>query len=199
MPEFGLTKLERPSKRPLFWMVEAWSMNYPNPTHFPTWDISPFGAVVAGELLLSWLLRGKFGLIPFPISGPTVQLVKWENLQVPSVGRRSFLLASNKGLLQHRLWESYQTGFENCLCQLLSCVTLGCMCAYSVAMSCPTLRNPMDCSPPGFSVHGILQARIVEWVAMLSSRGSSRPRDGTTSPVFQAGSSPPRHWGVILG
>ena len=35
----------------------------------------------------------------------------------------------------------------------------------------------MDCSPPGFSVHGILQARILEWVAMPSSRRSSRPRD----------------------
>ena len=40
-----------------------------------------------------------------------------------------------------------------------------------------TLCNPMDCSPPGSSLHGILQARILEWVAMPSSRGSSRPRD----------------------
>ena len=38
--------------------------------------------------------------------------------------------------------------------------------------------NPMDCSPPG-SVHGIFQARIMEWVAMPSSRGSSQPRDQT--------------------
>ena len=37
----------------------------------------------------------------------------------------------------------------------------------------------MDCSPPGSSVCGILQARILEWVAMPSSRGSSQPRDGT--------------------
>ena len=41
------------------------------------------------------------------------------------------------------------------------------------------LRDPMDCSPPGFSVHGILQARILEWVATPSSRESSRPRDWT--------------------
>ena len=41
--------------------------------------------------------------------------------------------------------------------------------------SCPTLGDPMDYSPPGSSVHGILQARILEWVAMLSSRGSSWP------------------------
>ena len=40
-----------------------------------------------------------------------------------------------------------------------------------------TLCNPMDCSPPGSSVHGILQARILEWVAIPSFRGSSCPRD----------------------
>ena len=44
--------------------------------------------------------------------------------------------------------------------------------------SYPTLCNPMDCSPPGSSVHGILQARILEWVAMPSSRGSSQSREG---------------------
>ena len=37
----------------------------------------------------------------------------------------------------------------------------------------------MDCSPPGSFVHGILQARILEWIVMPSSRGSSRPSDGT--------------------
>ena len=47
------------------------------------------------------------------------------------------------------------------------------------AHSCPTLCDSMDCSPPGFSVHGILQARIREWVAILFSRGSSQPRDWT--------------------
>ena len=39
--------------------------------------------------------------------------------------------------------------------------------------------DPMDCSPPGSTVHGFLQARILEWVGISSSRGSSRPRDGT--------------------
>ena len=42
-----------------------------------------------------------------------------------------------------------------------------------------TLCDPMDCGPPGSSVHGILQARTLEWVAMSSSRGSSQPRDWT--------------------
>ena len=48
-----------------------------------------------------------------------------------------------------------------------------------VAQSCPTLCDPVDCSPPGSSLHGILQARILEWVAISFSRGSSRPRDQT--------------------
>ena len=49
----------------------------------------------------------------------------------------------------------------------------------SVPKSCPTLCDPMDCSQPGFSVHGSLQARILEWVAFSFSRGSSQPRDRT--------------------
>ena len=50
--------------------------------------------------------------------------------------------------------------------------------------------DPTDCSPPGSSVHGILQARILEWVAIPFSRGSSRPRDQTRSPALQADSLP---------
>ena len=49
--------------------------------------------------------------------------------------------------------------------------------ACSVAKECLTLWDPVDCSPPGSSVHGIYQARILEWVAISSSRGSSRLRD----------------------
>ena len=48
-----------------------------------------------------------------------------------------------------------------------------------VAQTCPTLCDPTDCSLTGSSVHRLLQARILEWVAMPSSRGSSRPRDRT--------------------
>ena len=67
-----------------------------------------------------------------------------------------------------------------------SCLHLGnqvtsicfpCMRAQSL-QSCPTLR-PMDCSPPGSSVHGILQVETLEWVALPSFRGSSGPRDQT--------------------
>ena len=46
-----------------------------------------------------------------------------------------------------------------------------------VSQSCLTLCNPMDCSPPGSSVHGILQARMLEWVAIPFSGGSFQPKD----------------------
>ena len=48
-----------------------------------------------------------------------------------------------------------------------------------VAQLCPTIYDPMDCSPPGSLVHGIFQAWILEWVAISFSRGSSGPRDRT--------------------
>ena len=48
-----------------------------------------------------------------------------------------------------------------------------------VTQSCLTLCNPMNCSLTGFSIHGIFQARVLEWVAISFSRGSSRPRDWT--------------------
>ena len=50
-----------------------------------------------------------------------------------------------------------------------------CMCAKSLQL-CLTLCDPMDCSPPGSSVHGILQAKILEWVAVPFSRASSQPQ-----------------------
>ena len=54
-----------------------------------------------------------------------------------------------------------------------------CVCVLSRLVVCPALCNFMDGSPPGSSVHGIFQARILEWVAISFSRGSSWPRDRT--------------------
>ena len=56
-------------------------------------------------------------------------------------------------------------GFSSVVVQALSCVLL--------------FVTPIDCSPPGSSVHGILQARMLEWVAISFARGSSQPRDQT--------------------
>ena len=57
-----------------------------------------------------------------------------------------------------------------------------------VIQSCLTFCNPVDCSPPGSSVHGILQARILEWVVIPFSRGLPNPGIGPGSPALQADS-----------
>ena len=66
-----------------------------------------------------------------------------------------------------------------------------------VAQSCPTLCDPVDCNPPESFVHGILQARILEWVAFSFFRGSSWPRDPTW--VSQADFYHLSHQGSHLG
>ena len=53
-----------------------------------------------------------------------------------------------------------------------------------------TLCDPMDCSLPGSSVHGILPARTLEWVTIPFSRGSSQPKIAPSSPALQADSLP---------
>ena len=68
-----------------------------------------------------------------------------------------------------------------------------CMCVLSLH-SCLTLWKPMDCSSPGSSVHGIFQARILEWVGMTSSKGSSSPRDRTHISVTPALQVESYHW-----
>ena len=61
------------------------------------------------------------------------------------------------------------------------------VCVYAKSLQlCLTLCDSMDYSPPGSTVRGILQARILEWVAMPSFRGSSPPRDGTPSLMSPA-------------
>ena len=65
------------------------------------------------------------------------------------------------------------------------------VCEVKVIQSCPTLCDPMDCSLPGFSVHGILQARIMEWVSRSLLRGDlPKPGIEPRSPELQADSLP---------
>ena len=70
-----------------------------------------------------------------------------------------------------------------------------------VTQSCLTLCDPMDSSLPGFSVHGILQTRTLEWVAIPFSRGFSQPRIKPRSPALQADSlllEPPKISATII-
>ena len=64
------------------------------------------------------------------------------------------------------------------------------VCVCPPSQSCPTLSDPVACTLPGSSVHGILQARILEWGAMPSSRGSSDPGMEPASLTCQVGSLP---------
>ena len=63
---------------------------------------------------------------------------------------------------------------------------------------CLTLCDPMDCSLPGSSVHGISKARILEWVAIFYSKGSSQPRDQTHVSCVSCGSLPLSLWSEVL-
>ena len=72
------------------------------------------------------------------------------------------------------------------------CSRLVCCC--SVAKSCPTLCDPMDCSQSGSSVHGIFHEKILEWLAVSFSRGSSQPRHQTW--VSCIGRSVLNHWAI---
>ena len=67
-----------------------------------------------------------------------------------------------------------------------------------VAQSCPTFCYPMDCSPPGSSVHGILQARILQWLPLPSPADLPNPGIKPRSPALQADSLPLSHQGSCL-
>ena len=71
----------------------------------------------------------------------------------------------------HRVGHDWATNIHSCIYM--------CVCIVTQMSNCPTLCNPVNYSPPGSSVHGIHQARILKWEVMPFSRGSSQPRDQT--------------------
>ena len=100
----------------------------------------------------------------------------------------------SSGFLKNKSWNCIPWVFNSSktLLYLYTLVSNSChiffpwehyVCIYTCALSHFShvwlFCDPMDCSPPDSSVHGILQARILEWISMPSSRGSSRPRDWT--------------------
>ena len=98
-------------------------------------------------------------------------VLKWSATQVRVCGHARALDPAPATSVTHRgqcPYPSWGNGIENKPAVKQNCL---------VTQSCLTHSDPMDCSPPGFSVHGILQARILESVAMPSSRRSSPPRE----------------------
>ena len=116
------------------------------------------------------------------------------------VGRTCDVLSTNR--LQTRWWDASpviclhksvtsQVTYESLLYSSGNLTQCSVLCwAVLSSQSCLALCNPMDCSLLGSSVHGIFQARILEKVAMPSSRGSSQPRGQSGSPALQADSLP---------
>ena len=115
------------------------------------------------------------------------------NLRPPGSKLRSpfFQASFNSDVVTKWLWECRVVCFTN-----FSFPTWryyqNCCCCCLAAKSCPALCHHIDCSPPGSSVLGISQARILKWVAISFSRGSSRPRDRTCG--FCIGRRVLYHW-----
>ena len=106
---------------------------------------------------VSWALKHRLN-VPSMAHGPVApQYVEssWTRDQTHTGG---FFTTEHRGKLYHFIFKCH---------------------AYACAQSCPTLCDSMNYSPPGSSVHGILQARILEWTAISFSRGPSQPRNQT--------------------
>ena len=123
------------------------------------------GGTLVKRMLPEFSHRGRYYFIPQTC-----------RLQLRHVSFFSFLLPHHP---------SFSPSFRNCTGShdvpgpdFLGLTSVAWVCAKLLQL-CPILCDPTDCSPPGFSVHGILQAIILEWVIISFSRGSSRPRNQT--------------------
>ena len=103
----------------------------------------------------------------------TVDLLIWDS-NYPSFTSIDFFFIFQLRWISFKLCnyiKIYPTNnYNNLLCR-------GTLCESEVAQSCPTLCGPMDSNLPDFSLHGIFQAGVLEWVAISFSKGSSQPRD----------------------
>ena len=146
------------------WIVSLWSVNHLSPDFIITtncavvltiWSAEPcFWPVVLHDLHCCACVCNHAFLSLCPLTS---------GLCAPCSLPASGVLWS-RSLCCKSIWDTFIT---LCAC-MLSCFS----------QSCPTLCDPMDYSLPGSSIHGILQARLLEWVAISFSRGSSRPRNG---------------------
>ena len=111
------------------------------------------------------LIQGSWLLLQF---GKTIHVALWKHMEPLNLLKKlgEDMLFSKREYFKGKLWWLvWLYYFTKCSCYV-------CTCAILVSQSCPALCNPLDCKPPGSSVHGILQARILEWISRSSSRGS---------------------------
>ena len=134
------------------------------------WWYSRRGASASGKLSLSWGLEGAVGMPGFTLEGQRGSV--FPDCSLTLFHMASFQNSLPLGTCEHGnglIWKYSLCRLNQVMMRSSSTGKV----KVSVAQSCPTLGDPMDCSPPGFSVHGILQARTLEWVATPFSRGSS--------------------------
>ena len=171
-------------------MVLSWGRN--KRQWWTNWTI-PLASSVAGRGIS---FRCSFSLIPqlrdiefhqpFPINGIRAGGF-WLGTRNLCLDRMSIRCYSEKGSSQRWLFLLPKPD-DFCQPSVLICKPLKVKSESEVTQSCPTLCDPVDCSLPGFSIHGILQARILEWVTISFSRGSFWPRDWTCiSCIFCTG------------
>ena len=108
--------------------------------------------------------------------GPSPALWGWGHPFPQTDSRQACLSVPRQKLVGPRLTRKLSFNVRSLFCSMC--------CHRLVTKSCPTLCDPMDCSPPGSSVHGILQAGTLERVAISSSRGSSWPGSEPRSPAL---------------
>ena len=141
------------------------------------WGNRPFNSCISGKRKFGpkFLYRPLFRKALKSLTEISVPL-DW---QEPSAETYAWLHASRQKSLVHWPPPTFSEQVLRAICEAGSQATVLSVCVHacSVAKSGPTLCDPKDCSPPGSSAHGILQARILEWVAISFSRGSSRPRE----------------------
>ena len=145
----------------IFLLVVVQSPGHVGPFCNPM-DCSPPGSFIHGisqARTLEWVAISFSGGPSQPRQGPNPRPLHWQlgSLPLTHQGSSPFSFYCNNNIQQHSLT----------------------LCMHICQSLCLTLCDPMDCSPPGSSVHGILLTRILEWVAIPVSSGSSPPRDQT--------------------
>ena len=148
------------------------------------------------ELIIRhWAISGFQGILPTPfLSSQPARGQSWTSHTSPQIWRRvdraeissiKMVLRTSPAVQWLRFWASNAGGSGSVPGQEInSPCTVRCSQNYQInkcvcALSGPTLCDSMDGSPPGSSVHGIFQAKILEWAAISFSRGSSWPRNRT--------------------
>ena len=169
------------------WVAIPSSRGYPNPEIEPPSSASPWqvdSLTWSHQGRLVWSFRFLFLRHCYFLTSPALLLLDFSSTATSWLDFRNNESDSFPG-------HCYQSGFvlhcQKCLIpkHLLETIRGTCLTLWmteavmSVTQSCPTVCNPLDYSPPGSSVHGILQERILVWVAMPFSRGSSQYRGQT--------------------